>query len=297
LAARLGPEPLERLDRITGAAEEVLVTCRRPVDLAVQQSFEHPVTHPEAIELVLQQLLQQLSQRLIRQGVGVLQLDCRLVCQNRMRREIRIGLFQPTIDAGHLMALVRMQLERLDLPDALQQIQITAVSTAVRSQRQGELFADVAPGDPAKLALLIERLSNRLGREQVLRPQLQADAQIERAYRCLPLTGQCSSRDGAAATASVPASGPMFRPLRLFDPPRPIDVIGIALDGPPAKFFYQRQSYRVARYFGPERIETGWWRGPSTRRDYYRVETTAGNRLWLFRRLQDPHWFLHGEFA
>jgi protein ImuB len=89
----------------------------------------------------------------------------------------------------------------------------------------------------------------------------------------------------------------MFRPLRLFDPPRPIDVVGIAWDGPPAKFFHGRRAYRVARHFGPERIETGWWRGPSIRRDYYRVETTAGNRLWLFRQLQDQQWFLHGEFA
>jgi protein ImuB len=88
----------------------------------------------------------------------------------------------------------------------------------------------------------------------------------------------------------------MFRPLRLFDPPRPIEVVGIALDGPPAKFFDRREAYRVARYFGPERIETGWWRGPSVRRDYYRVETTAGNRLWLFRQLQDQQWFLQGEF-
>ena len=26
------------------------------------------------------------------------------------------------------------------------------------------------------------------------------------------------------------------------------------------------------------------------------VETTTGRRVWLFRRLQDSRWFLHGEF-
>jgi hypothetical protein len=31
-------------------------------------------------------------------------------------------------------------------------------------------------------------------------------------------------------------------------------------------------------------------------RDYYRVETTTGHRFWLFRRLRDGHWFLHGLF-
>jgi protein ImuB len=349
LAARFGPQLLQRLDRITGAADEVIVACREPADLTVQCAFEHPVTRLDAIEWAVQQLLVQLAPRLTARGLGVLQLECRLVCQNRQTREIRIGLFQPTVDPGHLLALIRMQLERLNsepvpffhASGAIQEIRIAAVSTAVREQRQGELFADAAPRDPAKLALLIERLSNRLGRERVLRPRLRADAQIERAYECEPLTGARPPRDAPAPAAgsrrggkktglassrnrkvpekmavgeardsvsrnrgvAVPvlspgpsAPGPMLRPLRLFDPPRPIDVVGIALDGPPAKFFDRNQAYRVACYFGPERIETGWWRGPSVRRDYYRVETTAGNRLWLFRQLQDQQWFLHGEF-
>ena len=37
---------------------------------------------------------------------------------------------------------------------------------------------------------------------------------------------------------------------------------------------------------GPERIETLWWRGPSVRRDYYRVATESGRHLWMFRRLR-----------
>jgi protein ImuB len=337
LAARFGPQLLQRLDRITGAADEVIVACREPPDLTVQCAFEYPVTRLDAIEWTVQQLLSQLAPRLIARGLGVLQLECRLVCQNRQTREIRIGLFQPTVDPEHLLALIRMQLERLKFSSepvsdfhalgAIQEIRIAAVSTAVREQRQSELFADAAPRDPANLALLIERLSNRLGRERVLRPRLRADAQIERAFECEPLTGASPALDAAGprrgsrrtGRASHPSRtsrgrmavgeatgpnasphpsvpGPMFRPLRLFDPPRPIDVLGIALDGPPAKFFDRSQVYCVARYFGPERIETGWWRGPSVRRDYYRVETTSGNRLWLFRQLQDQQWFLHGEF-
>jgi protein ImuB len=31
-------------------------------------------------------------------------------------------------------------------------------------------------------------------------------------------------------------------------------------------------------------------------RDYYRIETTTGRRFWLFRRLNDAKWFLHGIF-
>ena len=46
----------------------------------------------------------------------------------------------------------------------------------------------------------------------------------------------------------------------------------------------------------PERIQTGWWRGRTVGRDYYRVETACGRRFWLFRRLRDGRWFLHGAF-
>jgi protein ImuB len=65
----------------------------------------------------------------------------------------------------------------------------------------------------------------------------------------------------------------------------------------------------VVKAHGPERIETAWWRGPTVRRDYYVVETVAGGRYWVFRRLvfrrlgsgsasrPGSEWFLHGTFA
>jgi len=53
----------------------------------------------------------------------------------------------------------------------------------------------------------------------------------------------------------------------------------------------------VVAAHGPERIETAWWRGPTVRRDYYVVETESGARFWVFRRLRDGGWFLHGMFA
>ena len=57
-----------------------------------------------------------------------------------------------------------------------------------------------------------------------------------------------------------------------------------------------REEYKVVGCWGPERIETGWWRGQDIHRDYYIVETDAGTRLWIFRRHEDGRWFLHGSF-
>jgi protein ImuB len=246
---------------------------------------------------------------------------------------IDVSLYQPSANPQHLLALAKMQLGSLRLPDAVEEIRVAATVTAPREQRQRELFASSLRENPSQLASLIERLSTRLGRVQLVRGKLQAEAEIELACQYVPLTGEVVGWDSVptvrapVGTESQPTfgrkrrksrsrtafpghrphrdglerpsyklPGPMLRPLRLFDPPRPIEVIGIALDGPPALLHYQRQQYRIACCFGPERIETGWWRGDSSRRDYYRVETDTGHRLWLFRRLQDKKWFVHGEF-
>jgi len=61
-------------------------------------------------------------------------------------------------------------------------------------------------------------------------------------------------------------------------------------------FQFGGRDHRIAQHWGPERIETGWWRNRTVGRDYYHVETTTGHRYWLFRRLRDGRWFLHGMF-
>ena len=69
------------------------------------------------------------------------------------------------------------------------------------------------------------------------------------------------------------------RPLRLESQPQPVEVLAAVPEGPPARLSLAGQSQRIVRTWGPERIQTGWWRGPWVRRDYFRVETTGGERV------------------
>ena len=87
------------------------------------------------------------------------------------------------------------------------------------------------------------------------------------------------------------------RPLRLLPRPVRVEAVAVMPDGPPVHFQHQGESRRVDKSWGPERIETAWWRGRSVRRDYYRIETTTGSRFWLFRQLTDGQWFLQGAFG
>jgi protein ImuB len=95
------------------------------------------------------------------------------------------------------------------------------------------------------------------------------------------------------------------RPIRLLARPEPVEAIAEVPDGPPVRFRWRHVLHEVAHVEGPERIAMEWWRdeaGHTLMRDYFRVESREGLRVWLFRAwLNDEErstrWFLHGVFA
>ncbi len=59
---------------------------------------------------------------------------------------------------------------------------------------------------------------------------------------------------------------------------------------------WPRQGVQIL--MGPERIESGWWDGADIRRDYYLIQTRAGQQGWAYRTVgqRDGLW-LQGWFA
>lgn len=297
LSSRFDRSLLQRWDQATGAVQEMVVAYRPPPPLEVQWTLEHPTMRREVVEQVLVCLVERLAKQLVQQNQEALELLCQLDCADSRTARIEVGLFRATANVEHLRQLIHMQLERLVLPGPLHHIGIRAVTTVARQEHQHQLLGDDARDVPRELAGLIDHLSSRLGRDHVVGACRQADAQVEYAYRDVPLTGRRwkgSRNPGPVKPRAIFRPGQ--RPLWLPVPPLPVEVIAVAPEGPPVSFVYQRRQHRVVRHWGPERIETGWWRGPSVRRDYYRVEDQQGNRFWLFRRRSDQKWFLGGIF-
>lgn len=110
-----------------------------------------------------------------------------------------------------------------------------------------------------------------------------------------------AASNGTSANCVAPDEEPRAarapRPMRLLARPEPLRVLAMVPDGPPTWFSDGRQEYAVARAWGPERIETAWWRGPDVRRDYFRVRCRSGEEFWLFRAGDEQRWYLHGVFA
>ncbi len=240
---------------------------------------------------------------------------------------LSVGLLQPTADAKRLFDLVQLQLERLRIGSPVTAVEVAASFSAPLEPRKQAVLFDL-DGDlhrPRRLAALVERIGSRLGSRAVVGVRLRPEAQPELSWHYDPLVGGqrrkgagVSRRMGQSA-GSVPllrrssagrsptaggtackqavAHGELPpRPLRLLPRPLPLAAASIAPDGPPLRFQLDGCEHEVARSWGPERIETGWWRGRPIGRDYFRVETASGSRFWLFRRLRDGKWFLHGLF-
>ncbi len=179
-------------------------------------------------------------------------------------------------------------------------------------EHQFELFEDDA-SRLEELGDLIDRLASRFGRETVTFARLVDDCQPEYACRFEPAlsplkkgTGPLGLLQNQVENQGAERPSPLFqgapttlaghRPLQVWPSPMPIHVLAAFPAGIPLKFLWRGQEYTVRQAWGPERIETGWWRGRDVQRDYYTVETHLGTRLWLFRRQQDMRWFLHGCF-
>jgi len=215
-----------------------------------------------------------------------------------------VGLYEPIASAEDLFALAWLQVQRHFFSAPVATIRVVAIGAAALEYRQGDLFGQDRPDARRGLARLIDRLAARLGREAVLGVRLAADAQPERAYRYEPLAGRKKGTDAFCAQSAPGEKGlsgkrrmSPFSPRPLLLPrPVPLRSATSTLGNVPMRFEEHSQTHRVAAAWGPERIETGWWRGRGIARDYYRVETSQGHRLWLFRRLNDGKWFLHGRF-
>jgi protein ImuB len=299
LAHRLGQEPLERWDELQGTAMEQIVAHRPAPEFVTQVCLEYPLTGRSHLEEEVARLMRTLAQQLAPHRRGALRLECRLDGVSGDPLRLNLDLFRPTARAEHWFELVRLQLEQIRPPDAIQQIRLEIRQTAPLAVVQPSLFAE-KEGKNSQQARkqfwnLVDRLSNRLGPSAVVRTRLERDPQPEQAFSEHPwlesTTGKKHSR-----TSSLVLPGPFHRPLGFYHPPRPIQVIALAPSGPPLRFAGEGIEFLVTACIGPERIETGWWRGFRVRRDYFRVETTENRRFWLFRCLEEGNWFLQGEF-
>ena len=296
LAARFGGELSRRLDQASGGTAEVLVAESDAPTFYAEQLLDFPIRDQATVQVVIERLLEKLCEQLRSRQQGALQWQIRLLRQSATPLALTIGLFQPTATVEHLMQLVAMQIEQqhdFDMNAApVEEVTVAATRCVLLAGHQRQLFDENPRLDQQSLAHLVNRLAIRLGTESVVRPALVSGAQPEYAFRYQPLVGGPPLR---RKSASRQTDNVMARPLRLLQPAQPLSAVAVE-SAPPALLVSSRWRLKVTRHWGPERIETGWWRGPTVRRDYWRVAANDGQQLWIYRDLETGNWFLQGTF-
>jgi protein ImuB len=296
LAARFGPLLLRRLDQALGRMQEVVVLPGADPELQAGQAFDYPIERFDLLWDIIDQLLEEIHRALNRRNLGARQLECRLDHETAGATTVEVGLYRPSNRPHYLSTLLRTRLEQVQLTEPISAIRL-AVTLAERLPEVQRVLFERGGHDEAGLAALIDRLSNLLGRQAVTRPCCVADAQPEHAFRFDPVftfSAHAASAKRKQEILESPLLAP--RPLSLWPMPVPVEVLTVFPDGPPVRFAWQGTEWRVAHWWGPERIETGWWRGEDVQQDYYVVTTQTGSRFWMFRRRDEGDWFLHGCF-
>ena len=272
LARRFGPELGVWLDRLLGQRPDPQTLFRPPDRFDRLIEFDGLIESLETLSFPLQRMCRELAAYLNARDGGV--LEFLLLCghDDMPATPIHIGLRQPQRDAQALFEAVRGKLERSPLPGPLRSLGLHAEHLPPFVPERRDLF-DPLPRGELDWAALSERLQARLGQDAIRYLSIDADHRPERAWR---VAEQAASYvDGQAGSSDRPP-----RPLWLL--PRPLPL---------------RQSI-LRTVDDIERIETGWWDGDDTRRDYVIAELDNGQLAWLYREAgsQGP-WMLHGWFG
>ena len=232
---------------------------------------------------------------------------------------------QPTQDIQHLARLLGEQLSQVTLPAPVLHLRLRSLQTQSMAGESISLLPDdVRHGD--SLHQLLERLSARLGPQQVRRATLHADHRPERmqhwhAATELPLAGigkelMFAAKSGATYAVPTGASGlnDLNDSARMALYPSWLLATPLRLtthQGSP-----QYEGGPLALVAGPQRLEAGWLDGPAhcAIRDYYVARSTVAGLVWVYcerlgaqlrvdassasaqAQVQNC-WYLHGLFA
>ncbi len=283
LSRRFGPCVLLRLDQALGRVAEPVVPDRPLPVFAVRLSLPEPIGLVTDVLAGVERILPRLCATLRHAGVAARTLTLTLRRVDRESATVELRLARPMVNAARILPLFRHGVEQVDAGFGIEQLRIEATVTEPAPPEQTGNFAA-----EASLEDLVTRLGTRLGLEAIERFQ-PVDTHIpERSFVRVPFAFSTTPQDWPARPD---------RPLILFAP----EPIGHAGSHPPAGFSWRRMTFTTGRATGPERIAPEWWEddpawGRGTR-DYWKIDTLEGRRLWLFHTPVAPAWFVQGEFA
>jgi protein ImuB len=291
LRRRFGKELLLRIDQALGRVDEALVPLVPPVPYVERLPCMEPIRTVPGIEIAIEKLLSALCLRLQAEGKGLRKAV--LKCHRIDGRKVQVGITttKGSHSVSHLMRLFGLQISKIEPALGIELFVLEALRVEDMDTVQEQIWAvDRGLADTA-LAELLDRVAGKVGAEAIQRYLPAEHYWPERSVKV------------AASLVEEPATAwpEQMRPMRLLEPPEPIEVMALVPDNPPKTFTYKDKRHSIIKADGPERIGREWWQDRGEHRDYYVVEDSEGQRYWVFRSGHydggDARWYLHGYFA
>jgi len=299
LARRFGRDVLRRLDQALGVEPEPITPAKFDTTFATRLSLPEPIGLQSDIIAAIDRLLPPLCDKLRQEEKGVRHIRLDLFHAGDSRQSITASLARPSYTPDQIRPLIVLKLAGLDPGFGIDVIRLEAVATEplYSHQHAGHVEAlgnaDTRRDSGTAMDDLITRIGGRVGLEAIL---------------CLhPADSHIPEKTATVMAAAFvdPVLNwpypPVPRPLVIF-PPEFVNVDN--KDRPPTAFRWRRRGFVLKTATGPERIAPEWWLDdPNWRsgvRDYWRMQTASGERLWLYHAhgaLVSGGWFCHGIFG
>lgn len=285
LARRFGPSLLYQLDRALGLQAEPVAPVSEPPHYGVRITLPDPVGLTDDVMALARRLLERLCQKLDAHQTGA-QKFCLSLCRvDQETKHVALRLARPSRDPKQILSFLERDICEVDAGFGIDQLRLEAMEIADLAPQQ---TSSMSVGRSSQLDDLISRIGTRIGLDNIHRLKPESTHIPERSFS---LTTATTTHPEGGWSPSRP------RPIRLFRP----EAIQAEGSQPPAHFQWRRRDFTTVRVTGPERIAPEWWRADdswrSGIRDYWKVDTRQGQRLWLFHTPQQPGWFVQGEFA
>jgi len=327
VARRLGAAVLLALDRAYGHIAHNHAWVELPERFELTAELPALATSADALLWSASRLLSALQAWLQARQQGVLALE--LAWRYDLRRvdgvpiapwhALPVRTAQPTHELAHLRRLLAENLARTPLAAPANQITLRALETAPLPHASASLLppdgSSGTDGEGEAWHQLVERLSARLGADQVQSVTLQADHRPECMQRWQPMAATAPGGAVARVLQGEHAPEAVLWPTWLLRTPQRLAMQG------------HRPCYQgpLGLLAGPHRFDAAWWeegacaqeadggeggQGPQGRsglvqRDYFVALSPVAGRIWIFRErlahapagASRDRWFLQGLYA
>lgn len=300
LGRRFGLELNNALSAAVGQRPDPVAPQAAVPVYAARMTLPEPIGMQDDLRDVLGRLARAVCKRLTADGSGARRFYLTVRCVDTGDHVMRAGFARPCFTPQAVVQQFAHPLDTLKIEYGADWFRLWAEQVEPLKPQQRRLTEAAQEADGADSAQIISTLGNRLG--------------FDRVRKFIPMESHLPEREFKTVEAidvKVLARWqppPRQRPLRLF--PRPEYAEIIEAGRPPKRFRWRKTSYETKSAHGPERLSDEWWQvkagGGSDRfsypltgtRDYWRVQTAEGPRLWLltYPACARGEWYVAGRF-